>query len=217
MTNSAQDLPKTNYLQDQTPDGRLIAPSATRNYPAIAAVVARYAPKTGNAFEIASGTGQHIANHAMAHPELHWHPSDLDPTRLPSIRAWAKFVGATNIADPIPFDAATNSFPFSPNLVVCVNVLHLIPETVAQSILQNTATALAPDAALLLFGPFKRDSGYASTADADFDANLRAQNPLVGYKSIQNIKDWTGPAGLVITDCIDMPANNLMWVFHAAR
>ena len=59
-------LPDTASVAETGPDGRMYAPSATRNMDAIAAVLDTHAPPSGHALEIASGTGQHIAQLAAS-------------------------------------------------------------------------------------------------------------------------------------------------------
>ena len=51
------NLPKSAKVTYTENDGRLITPSAVRNAPAIIELVKRFAPISGQALEIASGTG----------------------------------------------------------------------------------------------------------------------------------------------------------------
>lgn len=81
---------------DQT--GKLHAPSAARNAADLFATVQSFAPSSGHALEIASGTGQHIAAFAAAMPNIHWHPSEVETA---SIKAYSADSGLTNIAAPI--------------------------------------------------------------------------------------------------------------------
>ncbi|CAN0602823.1 unnamed protein product, partial [Ectocarpus sp. 12 AP-2014] len=74
--------------QGETDDGRLFAPAAARNADAIIEALAPHLPTSGNALEVASGTGEHIVRLAQTTPDLAWHPSDIDAERLTSITAW---------------------------------------------------------------------------------------------------------------------------------
>ena len=52
-------LPDTASVANSQGDGGLLSPSAERNSAPIIGLIKRIAPETGEALEIASGTGQH--------------------------------------------------------------------------------------------------------------------------------------------------------------
>ena len=189
------------------------APAAERNADPIAAVLDRHAPATGRALELASGTGQHAAAFARRFPGLDWQPSDADPTALPDIRAWC--AGCANIRAPVLLDAArpgwADDWPGF-DLVLIVNLLHLIPDAAAETVLDEAARALATGGVLALYGPFRRAGRLVSDGDARFDANLRAQDPRIGYKDVETVEARLRAAGLVRHARIEMPAANLMLV-----
>lgn len=197
----------------QLPDGRRVAPSAERNLGPILSVLARHAPATGNALELASGTGQQIAAFAAAHPGLHWQPSDVNPANLASIAAWRNFAGLSNIAAPVLLDAGGPGWGAGRDLalLIVVNLLHLIPAPAARIAMSEAALALAPGGVLMVYGPFLRDGQATSDGDAAFDASLRAQDPDIGYKDIGTVTGWITADGLDVT-VEEMPANNLMLI-----
>jgi len=192
------------------------APAAERNADPIAAVLDRHAPATGRALELASGTGQHAAAFARRFPGLDWQPSDADPTALPDIRAWC--AGCANIRAPVVLDAArpgwADDWPGF-DLVLVVNLLHLIPDAAAETVLDEAARALATGGVLALYGPFRRAGRLVSDGDARFDANLRAQDPRIGYKDVETVEERLRAGGLELRERVEMPADNLMLV--AAR
>ncbi len=65
-----QNIPATARVANMEGDGRLSAPSAFRNAEPIIEPVRNTAIKSGNALEIASGTGQHVVKLAAALPHL---------------------------------------------------------------------------------------------------------------------------------------------------
>lgn len=200
------------------PDARRHAPSAERNAGPILAVVARHAPPQGSALELASGTGQHIVQLAPAHPGLTWQPTDADPANLASISAWAAAHPAPNLAPPAVLDAAREGWSADWGgraLILCVNLLHLIPDTAAATVLAEAGAALAPGGRLMVYGPFLRDGQATSAGDAAFHASLRAQDPAIGYKDLAWVLDRMTASGLRHLVTEEMPANNLMLV--AAR
>ena len=75
------NIPSTASVVQEQNGGCLYSPAAERNSAHIIELVCSYAPESGTALEIASGTGQHIVELAAAIPSLIWQPSDIDETR----------------------------------------------------------------------------------------------------------------------------------------
>lgn len=197
--------------------GRISAPSALRNRDLIRAELQRLAPATGRALEIASGTGEHVIRFAAAMPGLDWQPSDPDPSRRASIAAWVAEAGLGNIRAPLDLNASEAGWAARHGpveMVVLVNLLHLISEAEAATVLSETAKALAPGGIFALYGPFLRDGEATSDGDAAFDARLRAQDPEIGYKDVIDVCARTVAAGLAHVETVAMPANNLLLVFE---
>lgn len=166
----------------ETPDGRRTAPAALRNSgPLIEALRARL-PSQGRILEVASGTGQHAAAFAAAFPALDWVPSDVDPRQLDSIAAWRRESGAKNLAEPMAIDIA-NPWPIARGrvqVVLTINLLHLIPEPLVSRLFEEARLALSDGGRMIVYGPFLRGSSYASDGDRAFDASLRARDPVIG-------------------------------------
>lgn len=196
-----------------TGDGRLCAPAALRNAEAITTLLAQHAPAQGRALELASGTGQHVAHFAQALPGLTWQPSELDPARHASITAWSG--GLRNVRPAITLDATATGWGETQDaydLILTVNLLHLITEAAARALIHEAAGALAPQGRLILYGPFLRDGETTSEGDARFHASLTQADPAIGYKDDFDVVDWLHEAGLRLVDLVEMPANNLGFV-----
>lgn len=191
--------------------GRMTAPSAERNIDAILAELMPRAPSAGSAIEIASGTGQQIARFAATLHGLLWQPSDIDPARLRSITAWN--ADTPNIAAPLALDISTAGWSdkLAPmDLIITVNLLHLISQTAAETCLTEAARSLAPGGLLAIYGPFLRDGQATSDGDARFHASLQAADPATGYKDVAWVTDRLTRSGLASCEVCQMPANNLM-------
>ena len=202
---------------ETTDDGRLFAPSAERNAGPIADLLARVAPETGRALEIAAGTGQHAATFAARLPGLHWQPTDVDPTRLASIDAYAAQSGTNTIAPALQLDATSHGWAATHgprDLILVCNLLHLISETEARTLIAEAAACLAPAGCFIAYGPFKRGGVLISEGDVSFDTRLREHDPEVGYKDDKRIIDWATKDGLILVETAEMPANNLAFVFE---
>ncbi|MEM9967355.1 MAG: DUF938 domain-containing protein [Pseudomonadota bacterium] len=194
---------------------QLHAPAASRNQAAICEVLKRHAPTKGIALEIASGTGQHAQAFAAALPGLFWQPSDIDPARRASIDSYRDSAGLLNLAPAIALDATRPGWGAEhrpKTLVVLINLLHLITSDAAQTVIAETAYALATGGIFMLYGPFRRSGTLISPGDQRFDAELRAADPDIGYKDAQDIAAWMSQTNLELMHQLDMPANNIAFI-----
>ena len=140
-------LPTSASVATPVEGAKLSAPSALRNLPVILKLLQAHAPVQGRALEIASGTGQHITALAQALPGIDWFPTEISPERIASIDAYATEAALPNLRAAQILDAAQSGWsarhmPF--DLTYLGNLLHLIPQVAAQTILEETANALAP-------------------------------------------------------------------------
>jgi SAM-dependent methyltransferase len=191
-------------------DGRRLPASAQRNAAPILQVLQGFDLR-GSLLEIASGSGLH-AGYMAPQLQVDWQPSDVDPGNMASIRAWAQ--GVTQVRPPLLLDATQPGWhrQMPPqDAVLLVNLLHLIPEAAAATVLAEVAACLAPAGRAFLYGPFLRDGLPTSEGDAAFDASLRAQDPAIGYKDLAWVLDRLAKSGLQ-TEVRAMPANNLMLI-----
>ena len=206
-------LPPNASVATALEGGKLANPSAQRNAAAIVEMVQQVAPTQGRALEIASGTGQHVFALASALPALVWHPSDIAPDRLTSINAYT--TGLPNVRPAVMLDATEDGWsdgqePF--DLIYLGNLLHLIPQDAAQTLLTQAARALAPAGTLVVYGPFMRGGALTSDGDAKFHADLQAADPDIGYKDDAWVKEVLTAGDLVLSMVRDMPANNLSFI-----
>lgn len=209
------NLPDSASIATPAEDGRMFAPSAARNAEAIAELVAAHAPETGRALELAAGTGEHAVVLAGRLPGLSWQPTDIDADRRHSIDAHAAQAGLANLQPAIELDATAPGWAAThggQDLILLVNLLHLISETEARILIAEAAQALAPGGRLILYGPFLRDGETTSEGDAQFHAALTAQDSEIGYKDDWDVIEWIHQNFLDLVQVIEMPANNMGFV-----
>ncbi|WP_245924489.1 DUF938 domain-containing protein [Aliiroseovarius pelagivivens] len=202
-------------IAHQRGDGRLSAPSASRNLSPIVDAMETFVPSQGVALELASGTGEHIVAFAQAFPQVTWQPTDISAERLNSIDAWRAELGVQNMRMAQFLDASAPAWHSGPmEMIVTVNLMHLIPDETAQAVIAGVARNLAPGAVWFLYGPFRTGGQFRSEGDASFHATLSGQDPLIGYKDLETVQAWAEKAGLHTVDLIEMPANNLALVLR---
>lgn len=208
-------LPPSASVAAPLDGARLNAPAAARNAAALCDLLKDHAPQSGEALEIASGTGQHVVQFAQALPGLNWQPTDVDPARLASIDAYAAEADLPNLAAARLLDATqpTWSDHHDPvDLIVLINLLHLIPTAAARTLLSEAMAALRPEGRFILYGPFSRAGVLTSAGDQRFDADLRRADPQIGYKDDRDIAQWLSAAGASPVHRIEMPANILAFI-----
>ena len=196
-------------------DGRINARSAVKNGAAIYDCIAAYLPERGTVLELASGTGQHIAQLATRHPRINWQPSDVIDERMASINAWREHAGAKNLLAPILLDACGDwheQLPDDIGLIHLANLFHVISKDAAQNVIRGAADALTQGGYFFVYGPFRVGGKFRSQSDAGFHASLTRKHHAVGYKDLEWMQHQMAAAGLEFCNLHDMPANNLVLV-----
>ena len=208
-------LPETASVANSKGDARLFAPSAERNSTPIVNLIKQIAPKSGEAFEIASGTGQHIVKLALSLPNLSWSPSEVDEERIKSISAWIKAENLSNIKPPLYLDATetgwSKSLPQS-DFILLVNLLHLVSWNETEILISELSKALKTEGIALIYGPFMRNGELTNEGDKKFHFSLTQTDPDIGYKDDLDMQALFSKSGLSCKEKVEMPANNLAFV-----
>jgi SAM-dependent methyltransferase len=210
--------PRKLNFSDSAEGGRgglkMTAPAAARNLAPIQEVLAGFLPAAGRVLELASGTGEHIVAHARAFPDLDWQPSEPDPERRVSIDAYVADANLPNLHRPLNINVTEPGWArtYGPaEVVLVVNLLHLISDAEFSVLLDEAAQALAPAGVFAIYGPFLRDGQPTSEGDMAFHISLQGQDPAIGYKDLDVIASVLEALQLRVT-IHQMPANNLMVV-----
>ena len=212
-----RNLPDTASVANYESNGRLNAPSAARNAAPIVELVRKTAIKSGNALEIASGTGQHIVKLASALPHLNWQPSDVDEARIKSIRSWSDDEHLTNLKPPCLLDATAEGWAAEhrdQDLILLVNLLHLISTKETIILVEEMSKALVSKGLSIIYGPFMRSGKLTSKSDMEFHQSLINTDPGLGYKNDIDMLNLFGEAGLTYLSTENMPANNLAFILQ---
>jgi SAM-dependent methyltransferase len=200
-------------------DARRHAPATARNRASILAVLARVLPREGWVLELGSGTGEHAAWLAPRLAPLEWQPSDIDAELLASIEAYVAGSGAANLRQPLKLNAADPEWHSAfaddpPAAIVSINMIHIAPWRVAESLFAGAGRLLAGDGIVYLYGPFSMGGRHTAPSNAAFDAHLRAENPQWGVRDVDDVAELAARHGLRLEERVAMPANNLSLVFR---
>ena len=194
-------------------DARLFAPATQRNRQPILEVLSRVLPGSGLVLEVAGGSGEHAIWFARHLRPLIWQPSDPDPACRRSTEAHAAAAGIATLAAPLDLDAARPDWPIErADAVVCINMTHITPWEATEGLVAGAGRILPPGGVLYLYGPYLRGGHRTAPSNAAFDASLRACNPDWGLRDVEALAEAAAPHGLVLSEVVDMPANNLSLV-----
>jgi uncharacterized protein DUF938 len=200
---------------DELPDGRLVVSSADRNRGPILKVLERVLPKTGLVLEVTSGTGQHVVHFAQALKGLSWQPTDIDAACRRSISAWLTTAELANVRRPLDLDV--RALPWRvPTLdaIVCLNLIHIAPWSVATALFAGAGLALRETGLLYLYGPYSVQGRHTAPSNAAFDSALRAENPEWGLRDLKEVESLAKDQGFDLAETIEMPANNFSVLFR---
>ncbi len=199
----------------ETSDRRLHFPHVARNREPILEVLRRVLPRQGLVLEIASGGGEHAAYFAQNLPGLLWQPTDANTEMFDSIAAHRAAAGVANLLAPLHLDVTSQQWPVErADAMVCCNMIHIVPWTAAEGLIAGAGRTLARGGLLYLYGPYKIDGRHTAPSNEDFDASLRARNPLWGVRDLAEVSRLAERHGLALEETVPMPANNLSVIFR---
>ena len=190
-------------------------PAAMRNREYIADVLRSVLPESGVVFEVGSGTGVHVAHFAEKFSKLTFQPTERDPLKLDSIKAWIDESGLSNIRQPFAFDIVEDEAPIEKaDAIISANVIHVAPWAVTVAFFDLAQQLLPRDAPLFFYGPFLQRDVEPSQGNKDFDAKLKAENPGGGLRHIDDMTALGVEKGFTPPMLVEMPANNLSVIFR---
>ena len=165
--------------------------------------------------ELASGTGQHCTYFAKTFYNLEWQPSDIDPKRLDSIKAYIQEGDHENIRTPLLLDVTACDWAKNINgydVIITINIFHLISNREMKNLIRESSFALKSNGYFMIYGPFMRSGELISDQDFKFHNSLTNYDQEIGYKDDFDILDEIEENYLSPEAVIELPANNLMFV-----
>ena len=195
------------------------APATLRNREPIRQVLARELPASGTVLEVAAGTGEHAVFFAEAFPALAWQPTDPSDEALASIADYRADHAGSNLAAPLRLDAAQpDSWPVSEaDAVVCINMVHISPWEATLGLFAGAVRVLGKSGGpLVLYGPYIEQGVETAPSNLEFDASLKARNPLWGLREAEALDALAAQHRMARSARYALPANNIILVYRAA-
>ena len=205
------------------------SPAAERNKASILDVLRAVLGPHGEALEIASGTGQHVAHFAAGLPGWTWQPSDVAaaPEALAALDAdiahhlhSASGTATRRVRPAVQLDVLEPHWrgDGAYDAIFCANLLHIAPWPCCAGLMRGAARQLRPAGALITYGPyFEGAVGEAAPGNVAFDADLRTRDPAWGIRQLADVAREAEAAGLALRERVPMPANNLCLIFTRGR
>lgn len=197
----------------------MLAWAGRRNRDPILDVFKRLFSPSGEALELASGSGQHINYFAPHFKEHRFQPSDYDTRVFETIVRNRAEAGNTNVADPVRIDLTdSTTWPDGKeklyDVIFVINLFQVAPVSIIDGIAQVAARALKPTGILSIYGPFKVDARYTTESNQAFDQEiLAAKVPEWGLKDVRDLERAANVHGILLKQQIDMAASNFILVF----
>ena len=201
-------------------DNRQYAPATQRNREVILETLLQVLPPQGTVLEIASGTGEHSIYFAPYLQPRQWIPSDPNQSAITSITDWQKYHPSDNLAAPLQIDVTETDWQHHHlanqdiQAIVNINMIHIAPWQACLGLMTGAKKLLPAKGILYLYGPFKQNGKHTSESNAEFDANLRYQNPEWGVRDLEEVIAIAADQNLVLKAIKPMPANNLSVIFQ---
>jgi hypothetical protein len=146
---------------------------------------------------------------------LRWQPTDANSEMFESIAAHRAAIGVANLLLPLHLDVTSARWPVErADAMVSCNMIHIAPWAATEGLIAGAGRTLPRGGPLYLYGPYKIDGRHTAPSNQDFDARLRAQNPIWGVRDLTNVSDLAKRYGLARSETVPMPANNLSVIFR---
>ena len=184
-----------------------------RNKGPILEVLKRAFDSSHRVLEIGSGTGQHAVHFAARLPHLSWQPTEI-AEQLAPLAERIGLEGTPNLRAPIALDVRAHPWPVAQaDAVFSANTLHIMAWSVVQDFFRGVGGALGSPGVLCVYGPFNYQGRFTSDSNAEFDAWLKARDPVSGIRDFEAVDELARGAGLALVADHAMPANNrtLVW------
>ncbi len=191
---------------------RPFAEAAARNVEPILEILRHEFRDSTDVLEIGSGTGQHAVYFAASLDHLQWQTSDLEENH-PAIRAWIADARLPNVRKPISLDVTTADLSTSCDAVYSANTAHIMSIDEVARMFALAGRVLRPDGLFCLYGPFRRFGEFNTESNARFDASLRARDPSMGIRDLEELDALGATHGLHRQNLYAVPSNNLVVIW----
>ena len=167
--------------------------------------------------EIGSGTGQHAVHFGRHLRHLTWQTSDVKANHE-GIALWLEEVDLDNVLAPVELDVQIDPWPaVRADGVFTANTAHIMHWPAVEAMFRGVGRTLEPGGLFVVYGPFSYSGRHTRDSNARFDASLRAQDPGMGVRDLDDLSELARGCALELADDVSMPANNRMLIWRRLR
>lgn len=164
-------------------------------------------------FEVGSGSGEHAAFFANHFKNIVWTTSDR-LTNHPKIIETLKAAKLPNLRGPLEFEIGKDEFPkYTYDIVFTANTFHIMSWKQCKNLMKMLGHRLREGSQVIIYGPFNYNNEFTSKSNEEFDQYLKAQDPLKGIRSFEDVNKSMLKNGFTLYKDYEMPANNRMLVY----
>jgi hypothetical protein len=98
--------------------------------------------------------------------------------------------------------------------VFSANTAHIMGIDAVERMFLLVGEALRPGGVFCLYGPFRQGGEFNTQSNADFDANLRQRDSVMGIRDIEKLDEFAVAVGLQRVRFYAAPSNNnvAVWI-----
>ena len=120
-----------------------------------------------------------------------------------------------NVPPPVALDVLTDKPPAKQiDAAYSANTAHIMSFDAVVEMFALVGKVLRPAGVFCLYGPFSREGRFNTSSNAAFDASLRARNPAMGIRDLDELDDVGARHGLRRVSLYAVPSNNLVTVWQ---
>jgi cyclopropane fatty-acyl-phospholipid synthase-like methyltransferase len=189
------------------------AEACERNKAPILSCLRTLLPGRGQVLEIGSGTGQHVVHFAPRFERLSWQPSERREL-LPGLNARIRTEGCARVLPAIELDVFGAWPDREYAAVFSANTAHIMSWQGVCAMFSGVGRRLRSGGPFCLYGPFNIGGRFTSASNREFDRSLRERDPDMGLRDAEALDSLARDHQMVLQECLQLPANNLLLVFR---
>lgn len=164
--------------------------------------------------EIGAGDATHARYARQRCPHLVWQVSEA-PAHYRRLVAALVDVPEPGLALPVALDVRGVWPAERFDVVYGANVLHIMDWSAVQALFSGAASHLSAGGLLCLYGPVVEPDGPLGVGNQRFDQALRASDPAMGLRRLDDLDACASAQGLTRRACEVMPADNRLMIWQA--
>ena len=169
---------------------------------------------SGVILEIGSGTGQHAVYFADHLPKIYWQTSD-QKQYLEGINLWLNEYRKYNLGRPLTLDVNQSHWPLEKvDGIFTANTTHIMHWDSVCAMFHKNGDILLPGHYFCMYGPINIHGEFTADSNQAFDQQLREQDPEMGIRDIDDLRQLAQESNLEYVTRHPMPANNFTTVWR---